>query len=376
MVTVRDVARYAGVSIGTVDRVLHNRGRVAAETEARVNEALSALNYQPNLHARNLTQSRTLVVSVLSPAPDLDPDLDRGYWRLPLSGIDRALRRFTPNNVEVRRVWFDRHNEKSFMEALQEMEAPDGLLVAPVVSRDAQRALGRFIHAHGIPTVTFDSQLAERSATDSSGAIDEAAGNRGTGTESAEPQAGLAFVGQNPYQGGLTAGRLSSLFAQGGSNFASVTLGSADAHLIERARGFREYWEAGGTEAKVHEILLDDRDEAAYVRDLRQQLQPLVDELNAVFVTNAASETFIAATETLQRSRRIPLVGYDLLPQNARLVREGRIDAIISQKPEQQGYEAMSILLQYIIYGKPMPSETLMPVEIILKENLVSFASG
>lgn len=377
MVTVRDVARHAGVSIGTVDRVLHGRGRVAPETEVRVNEALIALDYRPNLHARNLSQSRTLVVTVLSPAPEHD----RGYWELPLRGIDRALSRFTPNNVQVKRVWFDRHNEDSLTDALDYMETiPDGLLVAPVVSRCAQRRLRDFIFTNRIPTVAFDSRLAieqTKQSPSEDGTKERTATKDDCATESAldDESPSVVFVGQDPYLGGLTAGRFTHMLRRDAPVVASITLGSADAHLLERARGFQAYWRATKQPADVRDVLLDDRDEAGYVHDLVDQLSPLIDQLGAVFVTNAASAAFLSTLRLLGYRSHIPLVGYDLLPQNARLVEEGHIDVIISQKPEEQGYEAMSVLLQKVIYGKLMPAETLMPVEVILAENLPSFTS-
>ena len=52
-ITVKEVARLAGVSIGTVDRVLHDRGGVSAETKSRIDEIITSLGYEPNLIARH-----------------------------------------------------------------------------------------------------------------------------------------------------------------------------------------------------------------------------------------------------------------------------------------------------------------------------------
>ena len=48
MATIKEIAELAGVSRGTVDRVLNNRGEVNAETAARVKEIVKALDYRPN----------------------------------------------------------------------------------------------------------------------------------------------------------------------------------------------------------------------------------------------------------------------------------------------------------------------------------------
>ena len=52
-----DIAKMAGVSVGTVDRVIHNRGRVSEENRKKVQAILEMVNYQPNLMARSLAWS-------------------------------------------------------------------------------------------------------------------------------------------------------------------------------------------------------------------------------------------------------------------------------------------------------------------------------
>ena len=54
MATIKDIAREAGVSIGTVDRVLHDRGMVSPETKARILDVMKELDYKPNHAAQGL----------------------------------------------------------------------------------------------------------------------------------------------------------------------------------------------------------------------------------------------------------------------------------------------------------------------------------
>ena len=49
--TIKDIARMAGVSAGTVDRVLHNRGDVSPQSKAKVQKVLDEIHYQPNVFA-------------------------------------------------------------------------------------------------------------------------------------------------------------------------------------------------------------------------------------------------------------------------------------------------------------------------------------
>ena len=55
---IKDIARIAGVSIGTVDRVIHNRGEVAEKTRLKVERILKDTNYSPNVMAQVLKSKR------------------------------------------------------------------------------------------------------------------------------------------------------------------------------------------------------------------------------------------------------------------------------------------------------------------------------
>ena len=88
MVTIRDIAKRAGVSNGTVDRVIHNRGRVSKETAENIKKIVQELNYRPNIFARQLSLSKIFNFGVLIPQKDQDGN----YWRLPIKGIEKAKR--------------------------------------------------------------------------------------------------------------------------------------------------------------------------------------------------------------------------------------------------------------------------------------------
>ena len=68
MATLKDVAREAGLSVGTVSRVLNNRGYISDETRQSVNRAMKKLNYQPNEMARSLSKRRSNMIGVIVPS--------------------------------------------------------------------------------------------------------------------------------------------------------------------------------------------------------------------------------------------------------------------------------------------------------------------
>lgn len=65
--TIFDVARMCNVSRGTVDRVIHNRGRVSQDTVDKVKRAIEILGYSPNLNASILASKKTYTFACLIP---------------------------------------------------------------------------------------------------------------------------------------------------------------------------------------------------------------------------------------------------------------------------------------------------------------------
>ena len=65
--TLKDIARQAGVSLATVDRVLHNRPGVRADTVRRVKEAIERNAFQPHVAAAELARSRARRLALVMP---------------------------------------------------------------------------------------------------------------------------------------------------------------------------------------------------------------------------------------------------------------------------------------------------------------------
>ena len=73
-VTIRDVARRAGISVSTVSRALNGNGRISAETKHAVEKAMEELHYIPDSRARAMRSSSTKTVGLLV------PDIRNGYF--------------------------------------------------------------------------------------------------------------------------------------------------------------------------------------------------------------------------------------------------------------------------------------------------------
>lgn len=135
-VRIVDIARMAGVSVATVDRVIHNRGKVSEENLARINEVLRRVDYRPNLIARSLASGRRYTLCAVMPrfAPG-------EYWADFEAGIARAEAEAVRYNVTVRRFCFDQYDRSSF-----DAGAVAARLLFDRLDPGADIVVGRIVH--------------------------------------------------------------------------------------------------------------------------------------------------------------------------------------------------------------------------------------
>lgn len=93
------------MSIGTVDRVLHNRGEVAESTKNKIRKIIDELNYQPNIFASTLATKKSAVFATLLPQPLL---ID-GYWNKPLIGVDRRISELQQYGIQIQHFLLTDH---------------------------------------------------------------------------------------------------------------------------------------------------------------------------------------------------------------------------------------------------------------------------
>ena len=147
--TIRDVAKFAKVSIATVSRVLNNSPAVREDTRKRVEEAIEALDYSPNPIARKLSRGRTHTIAVVLPLFTLPSFVER------LRGVHQEL---SDNAYDL--VLYSIESDKQRDEQLNRLASPsrvDGLLLISLPPNDEQTAL---LLDSGVPVVLIDANHA------------------------------------------------------------------------------------------------------------------------------------------------------------------------------------------------------------------------
>ena len=87
MATIKDVAKHADVSIGTVSNYLTGSKHVLPKTASRIEAAIEALNYRPNPYAKNLRNNCTREVGVIL------PNTAENYYAYLLEGMEAEFRK-------------------------------------------------------------------------------------------------------------------------------------------------------------------------------------------------------------------------------------------------------------------------------------------
>ncbi|HSA94892.1 MAG TPA: substrate-binding domain-containing protein, partial [Acidobacteriota bacterium] len=98
-------------------------------------------------------------------------------------------------------------------------------------------------------------------------------------------------------------------------------------------------------------------------------------DLRGIFVSNASTHRAAAYVKSRGAAGRVHIVGYDLIDENVRFLREGAIDFLISQQPERQGYEGVTTLYRHVVLKEPVPKKVTMQIDIVTSENVDFYRS-
>ncbi len=342
-VRIKDIAERANVSVGTVDRVLHNRGEVAPETRELINKIIEELEYKPNIIASVLAMKKPFRIGILMPLPAGQDS----YWKLHMNGIETAVKETFHFGVSLQKYFFEISSEESLRLQYEQLleNQPDAVLMAPVFGES-----GRYITDHltekKIPFAFIDTLFQD-------------------GRE-------LSFSGQDSFQSGYLAARLMSYGVSKETTVLIVNVGAdhySHYHYTERSKGFKAYLSDNNiTETKVRTVDIPSTEEADVKRILTSAFLDY-SFVRGLFVTGYEIYRVAKFVEE-KKLGNIRMIGYDLLESNIDYLKKGKIDFLISQRPQNQGYKGIMNLFNSLVLKQPIVPKTPMPIDIITKENV------
>ena len=344
-IRIKDIAEMAGVSEGTVDLVLHNRGKVSKAAAEKIKNILTEINYTPNLIARTLGTNRTYQIAIIIPNPEFD-----SYWKKSFEGLMQAELELAQFGITLSLyyLFYDSHRKESFQEVTLKAfhSKPDGILIAPQYYYESMPFF-KVLKESRIPFITFNTLIKEAE--------------------------GLSFIGQDLFQSGKLAAELISLGQTNESNFGILHIDEDlpnSINILEKERGFKNYFESSDNIAnRVKTFSLMSSDPSEFQKQIEDVLS--TPNLNGLFVST--SKTYVIARELERRGLTIRLVGYDLLDENLEYLRKGYIHFLIHQNPKRQAKLGVRSLANYLLFEKVPPKLDLFPLEIISRNNIDSY---
>lgn len=338
-VTIKRIAELAGVSTGTVDRALHDRGRVDPKVAKRVKQIAEELHYQPNSVAKSLSiRGKKLRIAVI-----LHIETPNDFFSDVRAGILRAKEEIRDFGIGVE-VYTCKDFDPACQLARIEQAIAEGANAIVIVPINAQTIRDRLnmLHDQDFPVVFLSNTI-----------------------ENADC---LSFVGCDYHMAGeVTAGLLHTLRPNGGKLLLFSPSFQMRGHVL-RAQGLEERLESDYPEICLQEVYELSGDAIVDYQMTRQALEDWPDTDLIVCPGAYNGGNLQALGET---AGTFGTVCYDYSARAEAMIRQGQIAFALLQSPQDQGYMAVKTLFDYLTSDrKPKYQNNYVRLMILIKENL------
>ncbi len=342
-IRIKDIAERAGVSVGTVDRVLHDRPNVSKIAQRKVKKAIKELNYEPNSYASALALNKSYNFFSLIPKHESE-----AYWEELEEGSQAACERFRDFNLSNKVLYYNRFAPETFAKAMNEVlkQDPDGVIMVPSKIEISSR-YADIMHERNIPFVLLDSFMPDLKP--------------------------LAFFGQDSFASGYFSARMLMMLAPNEKEIMLMKQmrngNVASKQQENRETGFRHYMHDHFPSVEIHEVNLSLDEKRENYDTILETFFNSHPKVHHCITFN--SKAHLVGEYLLRSNRRnIQILGYDMVPKNAECVRQGSISFLIAQHAFRQGYSCIEALFRAIVLKKEVEPVNYMPIELLTKENI------
>ncbi len=329
-VTIKKIATLSGVSRGTVDRVLHNRGRVNEETASKVMLCARELGYEPNRVAKALaTRKKNNLVAVII-CTGQNPFFDEV-----LNGIQEMEKEFRHYGISVVIKRLDTLDATAQCAAIEKLcEEMTGLIITPIDHPKVKKILNSLT----IPIVNLNTDI--------------------EGTKR------IAYVGTDYRRGGRLAGGMVNIIKPSGANIGIV--GGSKKLYGHRLREEGFLSELSTQQYKIKPTVYCEDDDILAFEVTSELIKS--DDIDLLFIAaggvNGACRAIAAQKKTLS------VICFDATRLSVELIKSGVVTATICQNPTLQGEKAMMIMLDFLVLGHaPESGEYILEHEIKIKQS-------
>jgi LacI family transcriptional regulator len=339
--TVNDIAREAGVSLATVDRVLNERPGVRPKTVLAVNDAINRLGYVRDLAAANLARQRHYRMAFVL------PDSESQFLQTLIAATDQVGALAAAARTQVDLIRFpaeDMHALAAVLLSLPERGIAGVALMAPEtpVVRDAIRAL----QSEGIAVVAIVSDLPNSDRDH--------------------------FVGIDSRAAGRTAGVLMGRFL--GSSQTRVMVIAQSMLLresIERRRGFDEIMQRDFPQIEALQTI-ETHGSTEVLRQAMGEVFSNFPGIGGIYLLGSGHRSLQLVLSDLGLTGRKVIIGHELTQHTRAALEAGQLDAVITQNVGHLVRSALRVLRAKADRVPIDEGQEQLRIEIIIRENLPS----
>lgn len=343
MITMRQIAELAGVSRGTVDRVLNNRPGVNAETFQKVKSIAEKMGYEPNVAGQMLAaRKKKLKIGYIV----CDTPIGLFFSDVYKAAKKKASELLT-YGVTVKFYLLKELTDEYTSQIIQQIEKDelDGIAVSPI----RIPALIDYIHVleeKGIPMVFFNLDMPEVKR--------------------------LSYVGCDYYVSGKVAAGLIGLVTKGKGKVALANIFNGQSpSFSERMKGFLDELEASYPCIEI----VNRNDGYLFQQGNYTSIIKMIEEhpdLDAFYVINPGDYKICEEIARHDVGKRIRIITNDVMKEQKNLMEEGIISATIGQQPELQGELPLQILYEYLGLAIQPQEKYLTELSIYIKQNIAT----
>ena len=344
MITIKDIAKEANVSEGTVDRVIHNRGGVSKKTEANIKKILEFHNFSVNPVASALAMKNKHFIATLIPEHS-NSDL---FWKSPYLGILKGADDVKSFGVQVNNFTFNQYDSDSYLNTFNRLlkTKPNAVIMVPNFSKETKLIVNK-LESLNIPYLFLNIDI--------------------------EGFNNIAFIGQNSYMAGYIAGKLMHLSTPNSSQYLiiqaryNITKNNA---ISRRIKGFNDYFLKNNIDSGNQTLKIENLNNSSETKEKISSYLKEHPEVVGIFVPSSRIYIIVDCIES-SYLKNLQLIGFDNTPQNVECLKNDSIAFLISQKPFDQGYESVRIITDYLTTKKSIINNKIyLPIDILTKENV------
>jgi LacI family transcriptional regulator len=336
--TLSDVAREAGVSLATVDRVINRRPGVSSRSVHAVEQSLEKLGYRPDPIAAKLARRSVQRFCFVLPSGN------NTFMQLLADQVERARSWLASQRTVADVIWADVFDPAALAQTLDGIDdSYEGVAVVALDHPTVRQAIDD-LDARGIEVVTLVSDV--------------------PGAKRAH------FVGIDNSAAGRTAATLLGRFAGGRDGPVAILAGSLSLRdHAERIYGFQQVL-AADYPRLMNLPVREGRDEVERCRAVVAELLDQCPNLVGVYNAGAGNRGIAEALESAGRARDVIFVGHELTPHSRRFLMRGTMDAVINQDPGHEARSAARVLMALGSKQAIVPDQERIRIDIFVRDNL------